>query len=138
MQTQQDLTLNAYQTGAIRTAVYPNQGANLPYVALGLCGESGEVAEHAKKSVRDDGGSITEERREKLIKELGDVLWYVAACASEIRVSLSHIGCRNLEKLQSRQQQNLLHGSGSDREVSAGTCGVGDPDYGRHGERVEG
>ena len=51
------------------------------YLALGLIGETGEVCEHLKKSLRDDGGLLTGGRREKLIHELGDVLWYTAMLA---------------------------------------------------------
>ena len=51
------------------------------YLALGLIGETGEVAEHVKKYLRDDEGFLTEDRRQKLIKELGDVLWYAAVRA---------------------------------------------------------
>jgi len=51
------------------------------YLGLGLIGETGEVAEHVKKCLRDDEGRLTDERREKLIKELGDVLWYAAVTA---------------------------------------------------------
>jgi hypothetical protein len=60
------------------TAKYPGSGTEdgLTYVSLGLIGETGEVAEHFKKALRDDGGVLTEERRMKLVGELGDVLWY--------------------------------------------------------------
>lgn len=51
------------------------------YLALGLIGETGEVAEHVKKYLRDDEGFLTEDRRQKLIKELGDVLWYAVVWA---------------------------------------------------------
>ncbi len=55
----------------------------------GLAGEAGEVAEHAKKAIRDDGGqSSATERRAAMAKELGDVLWYVAQLASELDLDL--------------------------------------------------
>ena len=61
------------------------------YPALGLAGEAGEVAEHAKKAIRDDGGEVTDERRAAMTKELGDVLWYVAQLASELGLELEEI-----------------------------------------------
>ena len=75
------MNFDQYQEQAGITAIYPNIGQNLAYPVLGLNGEAGEVAEQAKKAIRDDGGIITPERREKLKKELGDVLWYLSACA---------------------------------------------------------
>lgn len=43
------MNFNEYQALAALTAIYPNQGSNLAYPALGLNGEAGEVAEHAKR-----------------------------------------------------------------------------------------
>ena len=48
------------------------------YMRLGLISEVGEVAGQVKRIIRDDGGVLTDERREKLLDELGDVLWYWA------------------------------------------------------------
>jgi NTP pyrophosphatase (non-canonical NTP hydrolase) len=87
----------------------------LTYPALGLAGEAGEVAEHAKKAIRDDGGVVTEERRRAMAKELGDVLWYVSQLASEVGLELEEIARANLEKLLSRQRRGVLSGSGDDR-----------------------
>ena len=96
------------------SAEYPRE-AWLAYPALGLSGEAGEVAEHAKKAIRDDGGQVTEERRAAMAKELGDVLWYVAQLASELGLKLEDIAQANLDKLLSRQQRGVLSGSGDDR-----------------------
>jgi NTP pyrophosphatase (non-canonical NTP hydrolase) len=103
-----------YQHFSRRTAEYPRE-AWLTYPALGLAGEAGEVAEQAKKAIRDDGGAITGERRAALAKELGDVLWYVSQLASELELDLSEIAQKNLEKLFSRQRRGVLSGSGDDR-----------------------
>ena len=104
-----------YQKEAAKTAVYPNQGYNLTYPTLGLFGEAGEVAELVKKLIRDDAGQLSPERRERLLDELGDVCWYIAAIATELRVSLSDVMQRNLDKLKSRQERDKLHGDGDDR-----------------------
>jgi NTP pyrophosphatase (non-canonical NTP hydrolase) len=109
------MLLSDYQAASRRTAVYPGAGDNLLYPTLGLCGESGEVAEKVKKMVRDDGGVLTDERRAALAKELGDVLWYVAQVASEAGLDLDAVAEGNLVKLRARQEQGVLHGSGDDR-----------------------
>ena len=97
------------------TAIYPNKGTNLYYPALGLAGESGEVCEKIKKIMRDDEGVITPEKRDELTKELGDVLWYVSALATELGVSLSCIANNNISKLKSRQERKVLSGNGDNR-----------------------
>jgi NTP pyrophosphatase (non-canonical NTP hydrolase) len=108
------MDLAEYQKLSRRTAEYPRE-AWLAYPALGLSGEAGEVAEHAKKAIRDDGGQVTDERRAAMAKELGDVLWYVAQLASELELNLDEIAQANLDKLLSRQQRGVLSGDGDDR-----------------------
>ena len=92
--------------------MYPDAGSNLTYPALGLCGEAGEAAEKVKKAIRDDAGELTPERRDALAAELGDVLWYVAQLATEAGLELDEIARSNLEKLLSRRERAVLHGSG--------------------------
>lgn len=104
-----------YQLSARSTAIYPNIGNNFIYPTLGLCGESGEVAEKVKKIIRDDNGIISEEKKELLKKELGDILWYISNLASELKLSLDDIASSNVEKLLSRQKRNVLSGSGDNR-----------------------
>jgi NTP pyrophosphatase (non-canonical NTP hydrolase) len=106
--------LSDYQRRSRRTAGYPRE-AWLAYPALGLAGEAGEVAEHAKKAMRDDGGQVSDERRAAMAKELGDVLWYVAQLATELGLELDAVAQGNLDKLLSRQQRGVLSGSGDDR-----------------------
>ena len=85
--------------------------------ALGLAGETGEVLEIIKKMIRDKGGvfETIPEDREKLKKELGDVLWYLSALAFYNDIKLEDIAKTNLEKLASRQKRNKIHGSGDNR-----------------------
>jgi NTP pyrophosphatase (non-canonical NTP hydrolase) len=104
-----------YQSLSRRTATYPRAGEDMTYPALGLCGEAGEVAEKVKKTIRDDGGMLTDERREALSRELGDVLWYVSQLATEAGLELDAIASDNLDKLLSRQERGVLRGSGDDR-----------------------
>jgi NTP pyrophosphatase (non-canonical NTP hydrolase) len=108
------MDLSEYQRQSRHTAEYPRE-AWLAYPALGLAGEAGEVAEHAKKAIRDDAGKISDERKAAMSKELGDVLWYVAQLATELGLDLDDIAGQNLEKLRSRQARGVLSGSGDDR-----------------------
>ena len=109
------LSPNDYQTAALKTAVYPNQGNNLIYPVLGICGESGEVAEKVKKLIRDGDGTLTEETRNEMALELGDVCWYAAAFAHELNYTLEEIMQMSLDKLASRQQRGVLSGNGDNR-----------------------
>ncbi len=109
------MELSEYQRRSRATAVYPDADRNLVYPALGLSGEAGEAAEHVKRVLRDDGGRLTDERREALAAELGDVLWYVAQLATEADLRLDEIASANLEKLLSRERRDVLRGSGDKR-----------------------
>ena len=109
------MRFSEYQALSRETAIYPNAGDNIVYPALGLCGEAGETAEKVKKAMRDDGGTLTEERRAAIAAELGDVLWYVAQLATEAGLELETIAEANLEKLASRQRRSVLQGSGDTR-----------------------
>ena len=109
-----NMTLNDFQTKARRTALYPSQ-YGLIYTTLGLSGESGELAEKAKKMLRDDNGVLTDTRRNAMKKELGDVLWYVASLATELNASLQEIAEININKLTSRKERGVIQGSGDNR-----------------------
>lgn len=110
-----ELTLDTYQAKAWETAVYPRKSINFIYPTLGLCGEAGEVAEKVKKIIRDHGGRIPAEKHTEIVKELGDVLWYLAALSSELGVNLSAVAQANLDKLAKRAAENKLHGEGDNR-----------------------
>lgn len=99
------MTFEEYQSEAKQTALYPNRLKNLEYPTLGLAGEAGEVANIVKKIQRDFGGEITEEIRGKLKDELGDVLWYISACADELNLTLQEIAEFNVEKLAARHNR---------------------------------
>ena len=109
------MNFTEYQELAKKTAIYPSRYFKV-YPALGLCGEAGEVAEKIKKVIRDgiDYG-YEEEFKAELTKELGDVLWYVAALASDLNISLDDIAEKNVQKLASRKKRNKIGGSGDNR-----------------------
>jgi len=106
---------DVFQDEALRTAIYPNLGENIYYPALGLAGEVGEVCEKIKKIMRDDAGYVDYDSKTELKKELGDVLWYLAALAHELDIPFGEIPVAVLEKLQSRQDRGVLGGSGDNR-----------------------
>src|SRR5690606_7748433 len=99
------MTFDEYQKFAATTAIYPEEH-KVVYPALGLAGEAGEVANKVKKMIRDGAGP------EGVIAEIGDVLWYIAALASDLDVSLDYLAKMNVAKLQSRQERGVLGGSG--------------------------
>ena len=98
------MTPNEYQNLAGRTLIsapdneYTGTEIMLVWNALGLTGEAGEVADMIKKSVFHRHELDTE----KLMKELGDVLWYVAAICSKLEWSLEDVMAINIKKLMAR------------------------------------
>ena len=106
------MNINTYQQEAAKTAIYSNK---LIYPTLGLAGEAGEVANKVKKILRDNSGELEEDVRQNLISELGDVLWYVAALATDLKTELSEVANKNIEKLNSRKNRGAIGGSGDNR-----------------------
>ena len=94
------MTINEYQYAALRTAQTDKLTANelLLNSALGLCGESGEVADLVKKH-RFQGHDIDVEH---IAKELGDVAWYLAVTADALGYDLETIFQMNIDKLRAR------------------------------------
>ena len=109
------MTFEEYQKLSRKTAIYPNKDNNFTYPTLGLAGEVGEVADKIKKVFRDGDGTVSEEKKQELTKELGDVLWYLAQLSTELGLSLDDIAFKNIVKLYSRMERNTLHGSGDNR-----------------------
>lgn len=111
------MTLNEYQQQAMTTRLPGtyDEGKKIIYPTLGLTGESGEVSDKVKKVLRDNGGDFNDEQRVAIAKELGDVMWYVAALAKDLDYSLDEICAMNLKKLSDRKNRNKLHGNGDDR-----------------------
>ena len=112
------MKLNEYQNNASKTAIFDhfnNEALRLSYLALGTAGEAGEIAEKIKKILRDGDGNVTEQNKEDIVKEMGDVLWYLSQLARELGVEFEYVAKVNLNKLQSRKLRGKLHGSGDDR-----------------------
>lgn len=116
---------NEYQKKAHEYGDYPvpripdqEEGAirvDYTYPALGLSEEAGEVAGKFAKAIRDCNGKIDSERKEAIIKELGDVCWFVAELATLLDVNLSDVMQGNLDKLEDRKARGKIHGSGDER-----------------------
>ena len=109
------MTLNEYQRDA--RAMCLDTAKNLPYLITGLTAEAGEVAGKYAKYIRDDTDSLRDydNLEQNLIKELGDVLWFVALLAEQVGVTLEQVAQQNIDKLYSRQQRGALKGSGDER-----------------------
>lgn len=75
--------------------------ARLDNAVAGLTGEAGEVADIWKK-LKYHNLEFDEECRNHLIKELGDVCWYLMQTAIALDVPLDEVIYRNIEKLQKR------------------------------------
>jgi NTP pyrophosphatase (non-canonical NTP hydrolase) len=91
--------LDGYQTEVRRTAIPGlTMRDDLLLGAIGLCGESGEVAEIIKKHVFHEAPL----NRENVGAELGDVLWYLAHLAGLLGMSLDEIATANVAKLRAR------------------------------------
>ncbi len=114
------ITLKQYQEKAKETAIYPEE-AKVTYTLLGLAGEVGELCNKLKKLYRDHGATqlsiftIPATVIYDLEKEIGDVLWYVAALCSDLGLELNDIGIQNLDKLSSRKERGKIKGEGDDR-----------------------
>lgn len=131
--------MDEYQRIASGSAIYPGTRTplGLMYCALKLNGEAGELAEHVGKAMRDDAlillestsefneeavdedvalfSELTKTRRDLIIKEVGDCLWYLSAICRELGITLSEAAYLNLVKLADRQSRNALQGSGDTR-----------------------
>lgn len=110
-------TLNDYQTAALRTSRGPD--GTLPplwYLALGMAGEAGEVANLVKKFERHGKPFDAD----AVVDELGDVLWYVAVAAVRCGVDLSEVAARNVAKLRRRYPDGFeARGGGADADRAA-------------------
>jgi NTP pyrophosphatase (non-canonical NTP hydrolase) len=108
-----------YQSQTRTKAIYPEVGNNFIFPTLGLVGEAGEFADKIKKIIRDKDTStpdtISEYDKLELVKELGDVLWYLTQLASELKVSLDEVAKLNLEKIGSRYERGVVQGEGDNR-----------------------
>lgn len=116
------MNFNEYQKLALKTDSYPNSGKNIKVTelaflnkVLGLVGESGEVAEKIKKILRNQDGEMSAEDKQELIKELGDVLWYIAALTSYLGFDFDTVAKNNINKIQDRAKRGVIKSQGDNR-----------------------
>ncbi len=113
------MTFDDYQKKAIATDVYGGQGDVLSIAflnkVLGLVGEAGEVAEKVKKLQRNQDGIMSAKDREELLKELGDVLWYLSALAHYLGEPLGDLAEHNISKLYDRKTRGVIKSKGDNR-----------------------
>lgn len=105
----QNLTINDYQATVMKFRL---ESANAQYAILGLQGEAGEVASLAAKAIRD---GKQHDYEHNIKKELGDVLWFIAAIAADNGYALQDIAESNIRKLTDRSVRGVLQGSGDNR-----------------------
>lgn len=98
------MTINEYQKLAMIT-LNPDLSSKDVLIngVMGLCGESGEVIDLVKKHLHQ-GHELD---MEKLVKELGDVCWYVAEIATALDVPLEDVMQRNIDKLRARYPEGF-------------------------------
>ena len=98
------MTINEYQKLAM-TTLNPELDEKDVLIngVMGLCGESGEVIDIVKKHLAQ-GHELD---KEKIIKELGDVAWYMAEIATVLGVELEDVFVQNIEKLKKRYPEGF-------------------------------
>lgn len=106
---------DTYQRESRKTWSLIHTDHAIVYPTLGLANEAGEVAGKVKKLFRDKSGQISEEDRQALKYELGDVLWYLAQICTELDLSLQEVAEANLTKLFARLERGTIGGDGDKR-----------------------
>lgn len=106
---------STYQRESRKTWNLVHTDHAIVYPTLGLVNEAGELAGKVKKIFRDKGGVISEEDRQALKYELGDVLWYMAQIATELDLDLQDVADANIGKLFSRLERGKIQGEGDYR-----------------------
>lgn len=107
--------IQEYDNFVKTTKFYPEH-RKIEYPVLGICGESGEAAEKVKKTIRDYNETFDDERKVALLKELGDILWYVVATAQDMGYSFKDVIDTNMKKVTKRIETNTRQGEGDNRE----------------------
>ncbi|MCA9335000.1 nucleoside triphosphate pyrophosphohydrolase family protein [Candidatus Saccharibacteria bacterium] len=113
------MNLNEYSKKALTTLsdnyAHGDISAQMMGQVLGLSDESGEVLGKFKKLLRDKQGVLEDNDKKEIMKELGDVLWYVNSVAHLLGYTLDDVAQSNIDKLASRKERGTLQGSGDNR-----------------------
>ena len=105
------MKLNDYQSAAEKFHKF--KSPQYPYYALAE--ETGEFLGKIAKLHRGDFMGSMDEFDISIKKELGDVLWNVAAIASVHGWTLESVAEMNLDKLTDRAKRDVISGEGDDR-----------------------
>lgn len=110
------MTLSEDYDDLVRVSkIYPKNRV-IEYPVLGMCGETGEVAEKVKKVIRDNHNKYDASTKAAILKELGDVLWYLVAAAQDLGYSFDDVIANNMAKVTNRIETKTQHGEGDNRE----------------------
>ena len=102
-----------YQGWVEQSAWYGHAGTRstqeLAYIAMGVSGEAGEFIDQLKKIIRPygvdvDWKTVEDEDKLKMVKELGDVLWYVSQACTFFNIPIEALMLINTVKLYERLQ----------------------------------
>lgn len=108
------MDIDLYQERAMSTAL--DSALNFTYLSAGATAELGEALGILAKHVRDNPGQpLSEEQKNSLTKEIGDVYWFLALFQYLTGIRGSDVLRINAEKLLSRKQRGVIGGSGDDR-----------------------
>lgn len=106
------MTLNEYQIHAMSTS--NRRGNDIIIGILGLCGETGELADLVKKHLHQ-GHDL---RNDDIIEELGDILWYLVYTAQQLGVFFDTVANHNLAKLRKRYPEGFDPERSKNREAA--------------------
>ena len=110
------MNFNDYQKLALTTAIFnPDPLMDKTIWAMGISGEAGELLDKWKKIVAYKEGKISKEDKEQIIKEMGDVMWYIALLAHSLDVQLEDVVDVNIKKLADRKERGVTKGEGDNR-----------------------
>jgi len=107
------MNVNDYQEFVVsKMNMQLNEKLEIASLALGCAGEAGEISDHVKKYI-SHGHELN---KEYLIKELGDVLWYIAALSNHLDVKMSDVISQNIEKLNARYPNGFSEEASKNRK----------------------
>jgi len=104
-------TFNEYSEFTHTTAIFPKEKA-VEYCTLGLTSEAGEVAGVVKRLFRGDHKEL---QKDRVVSEVGDVLWYCSELCTAVGSSMEEAAKLNVEKLSKRKRDGTIKGEGEVR-----------------------
>jgi len=103
------MDIDLYQDFTPTTNLAPTPNHLVP----GLAAEAGEVCSVYQKFARGDFDVF--ERKDRLVKELGGLLWYVSEICNLEGIRISEVLIRNRDQLIDRQNRDCIRGDGDNR-----------------------